>query len=325
MIMCGPYIHQIDPIIGQIGELYLWWYGASYTLGFIGVLVWLRLVRFALCFSMHSVYMLTLHITLGILIGGRVVEVFFYEWPFYKTHLALVPAVWLGGMSTHGILLGAAVGVLIFCRVTGSQFLKTADALAIAGAFIMGLGRLGNFIDGQISGSITEVCWGVKFPDLEGYRHPVVLYDGLKNLLLVPLLLFIRSRRPPHGVVFGHFILWYGFFRIFIDFFREYRVEFMSLPPGQEFNMIMTALGLGLIIWAYRRTKAIPEELEKDMPGRIVKGPSWALRIALVVVVLFPLIIPSDWTQDVPKRYGKRHAGLEYSTLYPVIKDESGD
>lgn len=323
--MCGPYIHQIDPIIGQIGELYLWWYGASYTLGFIGVLVWLRQVHFALGFSMHRVYMLTLHITLGILIGGRVVEVFFYEWPFYKTHLDLVPAVWLGGMSTHGILLGAAVAVLIFCRVTGSQFLQTADALAIAGAFIMGLGRLGNFIDGQISGSITEVCWGIKFPDLEGYRHPVVLYDGLKNLLLVPLLLFIRSKQPPHGVVFGHFILWYGFFRIFVDFFREYRVEYMSLPPGQEFNIIMTALGLGLIVWTYRRPKAISKKVANDIPVGVVKEPSWALRIALITAILFPLIIPSDWTQDVPKRYGDRHAGLEHSVLYPAFDDDAGE
>lgn len=116
----------------------------------------------------------------------------------------------------------------------------------------MGIGRLGNFIDGQIAGSITDVCWAVRFPDLEGFRHPVVLYDGLKNLLLVPVLLYLRSRRPPRGIVLGHFILWYGFLRIFVDQFREYRTDLLGLPPGQEFNILMSVVGLVLIVWAHK-------------------------------------------------------------------------
>jgi phosphatidylglycerol:prolipoprotein diacylglycerol transferase len=269
---------------------------------------------------MRKVYGLTLMMSLGILIGGRVVEVVFYEWAFYQDHLHLIPAVWLGGMSTHGILLGATVSVLVFCKITGSKFLPAADELAIAGALIMGLGRLGNFIDGQISGSLTEVCWAVKFPDLEGYRHPVVLYDGLKNLLLVPVLLLIRHRRPPRGVVFGHFVLWYGLLRLFVDFFREYRVEFMSLPPGQEFNLFMTIFGLAIIVWAYRH-QAASRQVEDFCISNRAAAPSWLQRTALVLVMLLPLIIPSDWTQDVPRRYGDRHPGLTYSVLYPEIQN----
>ncbi|MGI9319320.1 MAG: prolipoprotein diacylglyceryl transferase [bacterium] len=321
--MCGPFIHQIDPVIGEIGGIYLWWYGASYTFGFMGVFFWLKHVRASLQYDMHKVYALTLLMCLGILIGGRFVEVIFYEWPFYKDHLHLIPAVWLGGMSTHGILLGAAIGVFIFCRTTRNNFLRAADELAIAGAFIMGLGRLGNFIDGQISGSITEVCWAVKFPDLEGFRHPVVLYDGIKNLLLVPVLLLIRSKRPPGGVVFGHFVIWYGFLRIFVDYFREYRVEFMSLPPGQEFNIVMTVFGLGLIIWAYRLQVSSPKNDKTSLSVTVLKQSSWIQRLALILVMLFSLVIPSDWTQDVPERYGARHPGLEYSVLYPKIVEQS--
>ena len=317
--MCGPYVHQIDPIIGQVAGFYLWWYGASYSLGFIGVFLWLRHIRSAIGYDLRDVYTLTLLISLGILIGGRAVEVIFYEWPFYKNHLHLIPAVWLGGMSTHGILLGAAIGVLIFCKKTGSKFLPAADELAIAGALIMGLGRLGNFVDGQISGSLTEVCWGVKFPDLDGFRHPVVLYDGIKNLLLVPVLLLIRSRRPATGVVFGHFVLWYGFLRIFVDYFREYRVEIMSLPPGQEFNLFMTVFGIGTIIWAYRHRAANRHSDELSDSARSNKSPTWSLRLGLLMVIFLPLIIPSDWTQDIPKRYGARHPGLTYSALYPEI------
>ena len=317
--MCGPFIHQIDPVIGQAFGFYLWWYGASYSLGFLGVFLWLKHVRSGLRYGLSSVYMLTVMISIGILIGGRAVEVVFYEWPFYKNHLHLIPAVWLGGMSTHGILLGATISVILFCKKTGNRFLPAADELAIAGALIMGLGRLGNFVDGQISGSLTEVCWGVKFPDLDGYRHPVVLYDGLKNLLLVPLLLLIRSRRPPKGVVFGHFVFWYGFLRIFVDYFREYRVEIMSLPPGQEFNLFMTAFGIGAIIWAYRYRATDPFTAELNESARLNKPPSLLLRLGLPVVILLPLVIPSDWTQDVPKRYGERHPGLSYSALYQEI------
>ena len=317
--MCGPFVHKIDPVIGEIASLYLWWYGASYTVGLLGAFFWIKRVRASLDYDMRSIYALTIILSLGVLLGGRLVEVIFYEWSYYRNHLWQVAAIWIGGMSTHGVLLGAAVSVWFFCRRWGKPFLPIADELAIAGAYIMGIGRLGNFIDGQIAGSITDVCWAVQFPDLEGFRHPVVLYDGLKNLLLVPVLLYLRSRRPPRGVVLGHFILWYGFLRIFVDQFREYRTDLFGLPPGQEFNILMTVVGLVLIVWAYKAqgcervlgpTGAMPKQ---------ARQASWLQRISLAVLVTIPLIIPSDWTQDVPERYGARHEGIRHSIIYPRV------
>jgi phosphatidylglycerol:prolipoprotein diacylglycerol transferase len=319
--MCGPYVHQIDPVIGQIGSIYLWWYGASYTLGLLGAFFWIRRVRASLGYDMRSVYALTIILSLGVLLGGRLVEVIFYEWSYYGNHLWHIAAIWIGGMSTHGILLGAVAGVWWFCRSFGKQFLPIADELAIAGAYIMGIGRLGNFIDGQIAGSITEVCWAVQFPDLDGFRHPVVFYDGIKNLLLVPVLLFIRNRRPPKGVVLGHFILWYGFLRIFVDLFREYRTELIGFPPGQEFNVLMSILGLVLLVWAYKFQggKGSLDPAEGLLETR--RKASLLQRISLAALVVIPLVMPSDWTQDVPERYGARHDGLEYSVLYPRMPD----
>ena len=347
--MCGPFVHQIDPVIGEIASIYLWWYGASYTVGLLGAFFWIKRIRGSLNYDLHSIYALTIILSLGVLLGGRIVEVVFYEWSYYGNHLWHIAAIWIGGMSTHGVLLGAAASVWLFCRSRGKQFLPLADELAIAGAFIMGLGRLGNFIDGQIvgsltdvwwavqfpdvdgfrhpvvlydgqiAGSITDVCWAVQFPDLEGFRHPVVLYDGIKNLLLVPVLLFIRSRCPPRGVVLGHFILWYGFLRIFVDLFREYRTDFLGLPAGQEFNILMTIVGLSLIVWAYRtRGRDGVSGRTAGSPGQ-ARGASWLQRLSLAVLVTIPLIIPSDWTQDVPERYGARHEGMEHSILYPRI------
>ena len=313
--MCGPFTHQIDPVIGEIGPLYLWWYGASYTIGLLGAFFWMKRVRASHDFDMRTLYALTL----GVLLGGRLVEVIFYEWPYYKNHPWQIAAIWLGGMSTHGVLLGSAASVWLFCRIWGKPFLPLADELAIAGAYIMGIGRLGNFIDGQIAGSVTDGCWAVQFPDLEGFRHPVVLYDGIKNLLLVPVLLFIRSRCPPRGVVLGNFILWYGFLRIFVDLFREYRTDLLGLPPGQEFNILMSIVGLTLIVRAYKTQGRERAAFSAEGMPRRTRKASWLQRVSLAMLVTIPLIIPSDWTQDVPERYGARHEGMKHSDLYPRI------
>lgn len=326
--MFGPYVHDIDPVIGSVGGVYLWWYGATYSLGFLVTWFWLRLNRAVLGLMTRDVYSLVLYLAVGILIGGRLVEVVFYEWAYYDAHPWYIPAIWLGGMSTHGILFGSVVAAALYCRIHRRSFLELADVLVIAGAFIMAFGRIGNFIDGQIVGAVTDMSWGVKFPDLEGYRHPVVLYDGLKNLLLVPLLLFIRWLNPPRGVLTAHFLLWYGFLRVFVDVFREYRTTLYGLPPGQEFNIGMALAGLAMLFWFYRRRgrAQTSSAARAPQPGAVDYGTGLAVRrIGLVLVLLLPLIIPSDWTQDVPARYGERHPGMAHSWLYPPIPaDETG-
>ena len=321
--MIGPFVHNIDPVVVKVGGFYVWWYGLSFTVGFLGIFFWLRRNRSNLMMDMHDVYTLTIFMASGVLIGGRLIEVFFYEWPHYREHLWHILAIWLGGMSTHGILLGSIIGLLLFCKLYKRSFLEIADVLAIAGAYIMGVGRIGNFIDGQIVGSVTDVWWGVKFPDVEGYRHPVVLYDGIKNLLLIPFLLMIRKTNPPRGVIIAHFVLWYGFLRIFVDFYREYRTDFYGFPPGQEFNLFMTIVGVCLLVWFYRKRQrsgdlAISASSSiKSSAGTIPR--LWKRRVIFGLLLILPTIIPGDWTHDVPKRYGHRHPGLEYSAIYPKI------
>jgi len=317
--MFGPFVHDIDPIFGEIGGFYLWWYGASYTFGFLAGFLWLHANRTALDFDNDTVYKLIIYIAIGVLVGGRAVEVIFYEWAYYGSHPAHIPAIWLGGMSTHGILLGSTIAVVLFCKLNRRSFLEVADVLAIAAAFIMGFGRIGNFIDGQIVGGLTDMPWGVQFPDLEGFRHPVVLYDGLKNLLLIPLLLLIRKRSPPRGVVVANFILWYGFLRIFVDFFREYRSSFYGFPPGQQFNILMTLIGVGMLVWIYRRSGDSTDSVERAIVRKVNGNSIWIKKLVLIVLLILPTIIPSDWTQDVPARYGARHPELEHSVIYPQI------
>jgi len=321
--MIGPFVHNIDPIVTKVGGFYIWWYGLSFTAGFLGIFFWLRRNRMTLAMDMQEVYTLSIFMASGVLIGGRTIEVIFYEWPYYGNHLRHIPAVWLGGMSTHGILLGSILGLFLFCKKYKRSFLEIADVLAIAGAYIMGVGRIGNFIDGQIVGSVTDVWWGVKFPDVEGYRHPVVLYDGIKNLLLIPFLLMIRKTRPPRGVIMAHFILWYGFLRIFVDYYREYRTDFYGFPPGQEFNLFMTFVGVGLLLWFYKKRRRSEDSSDSSVSSlRPLTGSLeklWTKRLVFTLLLILPTIIPGDWTHDIPVRYGHRHPGLNYSTIYPKI------
>lgn len=319
----GPYVHRIDPVLGSAGGLYFWWYGLSFSLGFLNAHLYLRRQRRRLGLSLGLVYTLSLFLAVGVLLGGRLVEVLFYEWPFYRAHPRLIPAVWLGGMATHGLLFGGLAGVWLFCRRQRLSFLRVTDVLAIPAAFILAMGRIGNFIDGQIVGSVTDAWWAVKFPDAEGFRHPVVLYDGLKNLLLIPVLLRASQAGLRRGAVTGLFLFLWAGLRVLIDFTREYPTTLLGLATGQSLNLLMTLLGLVLLLLRWRREPEYGEPSSRaqlDAPGKLAPPERLVVRPALLalLIVIVP-VIPSDWTQDIPARYGKRHAGMKHSSLYPVL------
>lgn len=317
MSLLGPYIHNIDPIIGTILGVHLWWYGLSYTLGFFNAFNFINRRRSKLAINRRQVYDLAILIAVGVLVGGRLVEVIFYEWPFYSRHFHLIPALWLGGMASHGLLVGGLAAVWIFCQITGRPFLMMTDVLAVPTSFILGVGRIGNFIDGQILGSVTTVSWAVKFPDAEGFRHPVVLYDGIKNLLIIPVMLVCARWMPRHGFVTGLFLFLYSFLRIPVDVFREYPTSLLGLATGQALNIALSIVGLVLMIVVYR----IPVRTTDDAAEISDPGVGWRKPV-FATLVLFCLIIPSDWTQDVPARYGHRHPGLHHSTVYPKLAAE---
>jgi phosphatidylglycerol:prolipoprotein diacylglycerol transferase len=224
-------------------------------------------------------------------------------------------------MATHGLLIGAFAGTLLFTVVYRKPFLRLADALVIPGAFLMGIGRIGNFIDGQIVGSVTDVSWAVQFPYAEGFRHPVVLYDGAKNLLLMAFLSSVRRVNTTPGATAARFVFWYAFPRIFIDLLRDYPTHRLALGTGQTLNLIMAALGVILLIRSRLRRlgRLAPLPVHAPSSGEVRDGSYVGQRIALAVLLFFCLIIPSNWTQDVPAHYASRHQGLRHSWLYPHI------
>ena len=326
--MLGPYVHHIDPVIASICGICLWWYGLSYALGFLNAHLFLRRNRRALGLSLASVYDLTLCLSIGVLVGGRSLVVFINEWAFYRQHLFWIPAIWLGGLATHGLIVGGAMGVFVFCRIYRRPFRPIFDALAIAAALIMGCGRIGNFIDGQIVGGVTGVAWAVKFPEALGFRHPVVLYDGLKNFLLIPVLLWVRKRGVPPGRVAALFVLLYASLRIPIDLFREYPFTKLGLPAGQTYNVVMSMVGVVLLLVNLARARRTETQavsgstLQRlsDSPTSLEPGTGvrWR-RTAFAGLLAIALVIPSDATRDVPARYGHRHPGLAHSLVYPRL------
>jgi phosphatidylglycerol:prolipoprotein diacylglycerol transferase len=314
------FVHRIDPIIGSIGGIHLWWYGLSYTLGLLNLYWYLRRARHRLEMTRTEVQSLALFIAIGVLVGGRAVEVAFDEWPFYRENLALIPAYWLGGMATHGLLAGAAAGAGMFSRLYRKPFRPLADALVVPGALLMGMGRIGNFIDGAIVGSITDVWWGIQFPHADGFRHPVVLYDGAKNILLAPYLLRVRATNAAPGATASRFVFWYAFPRIFIDLLRDYPTHRLALGTGQTLNIVMALVGMAVVART-RRRRCPPEPRSSDRDAAVAAdapAPLWQ-SAAFVSLVVFCLVLPSNWTQDVPARYGARHPGLVHSKIYPQI------
>lgn len=318
--MLGPYVHDIDPIITSVFGVHLWWYGLSYSLGFLNAHLFLRRNRERLGLSLPAVYDLTVFLAVGVLIGGRSLVVFNNEWAFYREHLPLVPAIWLGGLATHGLIVGGSAGVVVFCLVHRKPFRPIFDALAIPAALILGCGRIGNFIDGQIVGSVTSVPWAVKFPEAAEFRHPVVLYDGIKNFMLIPLLLWVRSRNVPPGRLAALFVFLYAALRIPIDLLREYPITLLGLPTGQTFNIVMSLVGAVLLArnWRRRPTTRV------DRPHAAIHVPSntglrWR-RLAFAACLGIAVVIPSDATRDIPAQYGTRHQGLAYSPMYPPIR-----
>jgi prolipoprotein diacylglyceryl transferase len=206
-----PFVHDFDLAIGRVFGLPVYWYGAVYTLGFLGVFAWFALRRKRLGWSTADVLELSCLMALGILIGGRVFDILVYELDYYRANPLQAANWWVGGMASHGVMLGGTIGVFAFAWLRGKPLLVAADELTVPAAFLMGIGRIGNFIEGGVIGSVTTMPWGVVFPGVDGPRHPVALYDGAKNLLLVPILILVLRRWPAgRGVATGAFLfpLW---------------------------------------------------------------------------------------------------------------------
>lgn len=254
---------SIDPVLFQVGPLAVRWYGLMYSLTFL--IGWPFLIsrakRFLPKLSHDAAGDLMVWILLGVVLGGRLGYILFYQFNYYLTYPLAILRVWEGGMSFHGGLLGVLTACLLFSRRRNLSCLALGDLVAPIAPIGLFLGRIGNFINGELWGRPTDLPWGMVFPGAGPLpRHPSQLYEaGLEGLCLFLLLLWLgRILRPP-GFLIGWFLTGYGFFRFIIEFVREpdLHLGFLSLglTMGQWLCLPMMLIGVGFILHSLRKKR----------------------------------------------------------------------
>jgi phosphatidylglycerol---prolipoprotein diacylglyceryl transferase len=271
---------QFDPVIIQLGPLSIRWYALAYICSL--VLGW-RLVRRyvrltpAVATDIQVDDFLT-WATLGVVLGGRLGYVLFYQPGTYLAHPGMILAVWEGGMSFHGGMLGVAIAITVFCRRNGIPLLGFADRIAIVAPIGLGLGRIANFINGELWGreAPSWLPWAMafprapdcpRFPDVCVPRHPSQLYEALLEGIALFAVVFVLSRRDGvrerFGLLTGVFLCGYAIARIIGEYFREPDAFLGFLAFGTTMGQILSVpmffAGLWLILRARRAVPPIGE------------------------------------------------------------------
>jgi phosphatidylglycerol:prolipoprotein diacylglycerol transferase len=248
---------QINPVFLSIGPLQFRWYGLMYVLAFAATYFIIRSEtrRKQLALSGDDVADMVFYGALGVVLGGRLGYILFYNLGFYLEHPLRLFAVWEGGMSFHGGFLGVITAFVIYARRKKIPFFTLIDMAALCAPVGLGLGRLGNFINGELYGRQTELPWGIIFPGGGGVpRHPSQLYEAfLEGLVLLMLVRFTSRRSPATGVAGWTFVAGYGLFRFMVEFVRQPDAQLGTFlgdtfSMGQLLSLPMFLMGSYMVI-----------------------------------------------------------------------------
>ena len=254
---------QVDPVLLQVGPLAIRWYGLMYSVAFLvgWPLLLARARRFLPRLSHNDASDLMIWILLGVVLGGRVGYILFYQLDYYLDNPLAMLRVWEGGMAFHGGLMGVLTVCVLFSRRHDIACLALADLVAPIAPIGFFLGRIGNFINGELWGRPTDLPWGMVFPGAGPEpRHPSQLYEaGLEGLMLFLLLYGLgRALRPP-GFLLGWFLMGYGVCRFLVEFVREPDQQLgilsLGLTMGQWLSVPMVVAGAGLLIFSLRHQR----------------------------------------------------------------------
>jgi len=264
---------QFDPVAVHIGPVAIRWYGLMYVVGFLLAVV---LGRYRARQNMLTGWRPTdvddmlLYCVFGVIVGGRLGYVLFYKPLYYLAHPLEIIAVWQGGMSFHGGLIGVLIAIWLYARGRQKRWLAVTDFVAPLIPPALGCGRIGNFINGELWGRVTSGPWAMVFPQAGPEpRHPSQLYEvALEGLLLFMVLWIYTRRRRPLGAASGLFLLGYGVCRFVVEYAREpdsfLGYLALGLTMGQWLSLPMILIGAVMMIWSYRRAdKAEPTLLDR--------------------------------------------------------------
>lgn len=239
------------------------WYGILYVLAFLlAFLILPRIQRYrSLSLSRDEWSAVLTAGILGVLLGGRLGFVLFYHPLYYATHPLEVFAVWRGGMSSHGGFLGVGIAFLLVCRRMRIPLLALLDVVVVPAALGLALGRVGNFINQELYGTVTTLPWGIVIPGVEGLRHPVQLYAVLKDLCIAAVCFWHLRRtqaRAPGGT-FAVFLMLYGLLRFLLEYVRAQEIApltfgSISLTIGQLYTIPILVVGCALFFFSPMRT-----------------------------------------------------------------------
>lgn len=248
---------EINPIALQVGPLKFYWYGIMYLIGFLGAwaLARWRAAKPDSGWTAELVNDLLFYVALGVVLGGRVGYMLFYGFHQLMEEPLSLFRIWQGGMSFHGGLLGVLLAVWLFGRRFHKHFADVTDFLAPLIPVGLATGRIGNFINGELWGRVTDVPWGMIFPHVDlNTRHPSQLYEFLLEGILLFIILWVYSAKPrPRYAVSGLFAVLYGLFRVGAEFFREpdAPIGFIAwdwLTMGQLLSLPLILVGIALLI-----------------------------------------------------------------------------
>jgi len=256
---------EIDPVAISIGPLAIRWYGLMYLAGFAAGW-WLGLRRIDTAPSNHPAPVtrtqfddLLFFIVLGVILGGRLGYILFYKPAYYASHPLEIFAIWQGGMSFHGGFLGVLVAMWLLARRHGIDWWRLMDFVAPLVPLGLAAGRMGNFINGELYGRVTDLPWGMVFRGAgDAPRHPSQLYQfALEGLALFALLWWFSSKPRPRAQVSALFLLGYGVFRFTAEFAREpdsfLGILALGMTMGQWLSLPMIVAGSALFAWSARR------------------------------------------------------------------------
>jgi phosphatidylglycerol:prolipoprotein diacylglycerol transferase len=253
-----------DPVAFTLGPLNIRWYGLMYILGFVAA--WLlarsRALKAGSGWTVEQVDDLVTYSVFGVILGGRLGYTLFYETSYFLNNPLDIFKIWNGGMSFHGGLLGVIIAIWLFARHTGKSLFEVGDFTAPLVAPGLLAGRLGNFINGELWGRHTSAEWGMVFPGAGPLpRHPSQLYEAALEGVALFIILWLFSAKPrPRMAVSGMFLLLYGSFRFFVEFFREPDLHlgylaFGWVTMGQILCLPMILGGLVLVGFAMKNEK----------------------------------------------------------------------
>lgn len=251
---------DIDPVAIHIGPVKIHWYGLMYVFAFVAIW-WLAARRARVPgsgWTRDQVADAIFYGALGVIVGGRLGYVLFYNLPYFLSHPLKIFAVWEGGMSFHGGLIGVALALWFFARRYGKRLLAVTDFFAPWVPIGLAAGRMGNFINQELWGRPTDLPWAMVFPKTDDLpRHPSQLYEFFLEGVVLFIILWWFSRRPrPIGAVSALFLLFYGLFRFAVEFVREPEIELHLLgvvfTMGQLLSLPMMILGIALLAFTYR-------------------------------------------------------------------------